>query len=94
MTRKEQEITELYIETIQEISKDKEKWLSFLKSASFNYKYRFDEQILIYAQKPQATAVAETEVWNKKLKRWINKGSKGIALMTEKERRIRFKICI
>lgn len=84
MTRKEQEITELYLETIQEVSKNKENWLSFLKSASYNYKYRFDEQILIYAQKPEATAVAETTVWNKKLKRWINKGSKGIALMTEK----------
>ena len=54
-----------------------------LKSASYNYKYRFDEQILIYAQKPEATACAETTVWNKKLKRWINKGSKGIALITE-----------
>lgn len=85
MTRKEQEITELYLETIQEVSKNKENWLSFLKSASYNYKYRFDEQILIYAQKPEATAVAETTVWNKKLKRWINKGSKGIALMTEKD---------
>ena len=85
MTRKEQEITELYLETIQEVSKNKENWLSFLKSASYNYKYRFDEQILIYAQKPEATAVAETSVWNKKLKRWINKGSKGIALMTEKD---------
>lgn len=84
MTRKEQEITELYLKMIQEVSKNKEKWLSFLKSASYNYKYRFDEQILIYAQKPEATAVAETTVWNKKLKRWINKGSKGIALMTEK----------
>lgn len=85
MTRKEQEITKLYLETIQEVSKNKENWLSFLKSASYNYKYRFDEQILIYAQKPEATAVAETSVWNKKLKRWINKGSKGIALMTEKD---------
>ena len=85
MTRKEQEITELYLETIQEVSKNKENWLSFLKSSSYNYKYRFDEQILIYAQKPEATAVAETSVWNKKLKRWINKGSKGIALMTEKD---------
>lgn len=84
MTRKEQEITELYLESIQEVSKSKENWLSFLKSASYNYKYRFDEQILIYAQKPEATACAETTVWNKKLKRWINKGSKGIALMTEK----------
>ena len=59
-------------------------WLSFLKSASYNYKYRFDEQILIYAQRPDATAVAETPIWNKKLKRWVNKGSKGIALITER----------
>lgn len=85
MTRKEQEITELFLETIQKISKSKENWLSFLQRTAYNYKYRFDEQVLIYAQKPDATAVAETKDWNKKLKRWVNPKTKGIALLTEKE---------
>lgn len=84
MTRKEKQITELYLNTTLEVAKSADDWLSFLKSASYNYKYRFDEQILIYAQKPDATACAETTIWNKKLKRWINKGSKGIALIDEK----------
>lgn len=83
MTRKEKEITELYLNTVLEVASNADNWTSFLKSASNNYKYRFDEQILIYAQKPDATACAETIIWNKKLKRWINKGSKGIALITE-----------
>lgn len=85
MTRKEREITELYLQTIKEISSNADNWLSFLKRASYNYKYRFDEQVLIYAQRPDATAVAETKDWNVKLKRWINKNSKYIALMTEKD---------
>lgn len=85
LTRKEKQITELYFETTLNVGKNADNWISFLKRASFNYKYRFDEQILIYAQRPDAVACAETIIWNKKLKRWINKGSKGIALITEKE---------
>lgn len=85
LTRKEKQITELYFETTLDVGKNADNWISFLKRASFNYKYRFDEQILIYAQRPDAVACAETTIWNKKLKRWINKGSKGIALITEKE---------
>lgn len=85
LTRKERQITELYFETTLNVGKNADNWISFLKRASFNYKYRFDEQILIYAQRPDAVACAETTIWNKKLKRWINKGSKGIALITEKE---------
>ena len=84
MTKKEKQITELYLNTTLEVAESVENWLSFIKSASYNYKYRFDEQILIYAQKPDATACAETTIWNKKLKRWINKGAKGIALIDEK----------
>jgi len=84
LTRKEKQITELYLNTTLEVAESVENWLSFIKSASYNYKYRFDEQILIYAQKPDATACAETTIWNKKLKRWINKGAKGIALIDEK----------
>lgn len=85
LTRKEKQITELYFETTLDVGKNVYNWISFLKRASFNYKYRFDEQILIYAQRPDAVACAETIIWNKKLKRWINKGSKGIALIKEKE---------
>ncbi len=85
LTRKEKQITELYFETTLNVGKNADNWISFLKRASFNYKYRFDEQILIYAQRPDAVACAETTIWNKKLKRWINKGSRGIALITEKE---------
>lgn len=85
LTRKEKQITELYYETTLNVGKNADNWISFLKRASFNYKYRFDEQILIYAQRPDAVACAETTIWNKKLKRWINRGSKGIALITEKE---------
>ena len=85
LTKKEKQITELYFETTLNVGKNADNWISFLKRASFNYKYRFDEQILIFAQRPDAVACAETTIWNKKLKRWINKGSKGIALITEKE---------
>lgn len=85
LTRKEKQITQLYIETLEEVSRNADNWISFLKRASYNYKYKFDEQILIYAQKPDAVACAETTIWNKKLKRWVNKGSKGIALITEKD---------
>lgn len=88
LTRKEKQITELYLETTLSVGKNADNWISFLKRASYNYKYRFDEQILIYAQRPDAVAVAETEIWNKKLKRWVNKGSKGIALITEREGRL------
>ena len=85
LTRKEKQITQLYIETLEEVSRNADNWISFLKRASYNYKYKFDEQILIYAQRPDAVACAETTIWNKKLKRWVNKGSKGIALITEKD---------
>ena len=85
LTRKEKQITQLYIETLEDVSKNADNWISFLKRASYNYKYKFDEQILIYAQRPDAVACAETTIWNKKLKRWVNKGSKGIALITEKD---------
>ena len=84
LTRKEKQINELYVETTLDIGKNADNWISFLKRAGYNYKYRFDEQVLIYAQKPDAIACAETKIWNKRLKRWINKGSKGIALITER----------
>lgn len=85
MTKKEREITKLYQLTAVEVASNEEKWFEFLQKASYQYKYRFDEQLLIYAQKPNAIACAETKIWNTKLKRWINKGTKGIALITEND---------
>ncbi len=79
------EVRKLYKDTIEEITKSTDNWLSFLKSASWNFKYNFDDQILIYAQKPDATACAEMEEWNNKVKprRWVNKNSKGIAIFSK-----------
>lgn len=69
----------------EEVSKDvaasPQEWMRFLNTASRLYKYTFPEQLLIYAQRPEATAVASMEIWNQKMYRWIKKGSKGIALI-------------
>lgn len=65
---------------------DYENWTAFLKSAAWQYKYSFQDQLFIYAQRPDATACASIDVWNKKLKAWINRGSKGIALLREGDR--------
>lgn len=72
------EVRNLYKDTINDVAKDVDNWLSFLNSASYNFKYSFDDQVLIYAQRPDATACASMEIWNKKLKRWVNKNSQVI----------------
>ena len=76
------EVKQLYKETIKDIRSNQDNWLQFLKSASWNFKYNFDDQILIYAQKPNATACAEMKEWNEKVmpRRWVNKDTKGIAI--------------
>lgn len=84
MTRRIRDITELYGETLKEISKSPDEWLSFMECAAMNYKYSFSDQALIYAQKPETVACAEIETWNRSFKRWVNKGATGIALLTEK----------
>ena len=76
-------ITDLYGETITQISKNPDEWMSFLECAAMNYKYPFNDQVLIYAQRPQAVACAKIEAWNKQVGRWINRGAKGIALLSE-----------
>lgn len=81
MASKLQNIEELSKSTIQEITRNPELWIDFLNTAALNYKYSFNEQTLIYVQKPEATACADIDTWNKKLHRWIKKGSKGIALL-------------
>ena len=82
MPNKMQLITELSNNVTKEITNTPENWLSFLDTASNNYKYSFNEQILIYAQRPDATVCTDIDTWNKRLHRWIKKGSKGIALIT------------
>lgn len=87
MAAKYQLITELYRRTGVAVAKSPQAWQSFLSSACRNYKCRFDEQLLIYAQRPDAVAVAQLETWNKQFKRWVNKDSKGIAVFDPKGRR-------
>ena len=87
MAAKYQLITELYRRTGVAVAKSPQAWQSFLSAACRNYKCRFDEQLLIYAQRPDAVAVAQLETWNKRFKRWVNKDSKGIAVFDPKGRR-------
>lgn len=94
MAAKYQLITELYRRTGITVAKNPQAWQSFLAAACRNYKCRFDEQLLIYAQRPDAIAVAELDTWNKRFKRWVNKDSKGIAVFDPKGRRNCYKLGI
>ena len=81
MARKLQLVSELAGQTARNITRDVDGWKQYLDTASRLYKYKFDEQLLIYAQRPDATACAEMELWNEKMRRWVKAGSKGIALI-------------
>lgn len=81
MANKLYAMEQLTEEVAKDIATKPEEWMRFLDTASRLYKYTFDEQLLIFAQRPEATAVASMEVWNKRMYRWIRKGSKGIALI-------------
>ncbi len=83
MARKYELITELYQQTLGKITSSQGAWRAFLRSACRNYKCRFDEQVLIYAQRPDARAVLELDDWNKKLGRWVNRGAAGIAVFDD-----------
>ena len=83
MASKFQFITELYSRTLTKLTGDYESWTGFLRAACYNYKCPFDEQVLIYAQRPNATAVLELEKWNKQFGRWVNTGATGIAVIDE-----------
>ena len=83
MARRYEQITELYRQSIREITSRPENWTSFLRSACRNYRLPFDELVLIYAQRPDATAVLPIEGkngWNKRFGRWVNRGATGIAV--------------
>ena len=86
--RKVSELSEL---TTYNITRTPENWMGFLDTASRIYKYPFNEQVLIHAQKPNATACASIEIWNKKMHRWVNRGSTGIALIDDTGTRLKLK---
>ncbi len=88
MATKLQIITELSERTMQKLTGTYENWTAFLHTAAWNYKYSFAEQILIYAQRPDATACAPIELWNEKLRRWVNSGAKGIALIDDSHEKL------
>ena len=81
MANKLYAMEQLTEEVAKDVAASPQEWMRFLNTASRLYKYTFPEQILIYAQRPEATAVASMEIWNQKMYRWIKKGSKGIALI-------------
>ena len=76
-------ISALAEETAKEVVRNEESWRRYLNTVSRLYKYPFKEQLLIYAQRPDATACASIEIWNEKMHCWVNKGAKGIALIDE-----------
>lgn len=77
-------ILEMASQTARDIASNADQYTDFLITAANNYKYSFKEQLLIHAQKPEATACAEIDTWNK-LGRWVNKGTKGIALLIDRD---------
>lgn len=81
--RKYDFISALAKETAAEVVKNREEWMKYLTTAARLYKYPFREQLLIYAQRPDATACASIELWNERMHCWVNKGAKGIALLDE-----------
>ncbi len=91
MPTKFQFITELYRSTLAGLTNSYESWTGFLCAACYNYKCPFDEQVLIYAQRPNATAVLELEKWNRQFGRWVNAGATGIAVMDEAHGKGRLK---
>ena len=91
MVSKYELISALAESTAQDLSRDTSAWMRFLDTAGRMYRYPFMDQILIHAQRPDATACAELEVWNEKMNCWVNKGSKGIALLTERNGRPRLR---
>ena len=92
MANKYELISKLAEETAKEVVKNGETWKRYLDTAARIYKYPFQEQLLIYAQRPDATACASIDIWNsRRFNCWVNKGAKGIALIDEDAPRPRLK---
>lgn len=87
MARKYDFISELYNRTCKTVVANPASWEAFLRSACYNYRLRFDEQLLVHAQRPDATAVLQIDDWNKKFGRWVNRGAHGIAVFEDADRR-------
>ena len=83
MSTKLQRISDLMEQTVKRVTGKPDAWAGFLKTAARLYKYPFEEQILIYAQRPDATACASIKLWNDTMHRWVNRGAKGIALIDD-----------
>lgn len=93
MAKKYELISDLYEQISIEVTRDSQTWRLFLKTACRNYKLRFDEQLLLFAQRPDAIAVLEIERWNTAFGRWVNRGAKGIAVFedsTGKSQRLKY----
>ena len=82
MARKYDFISELYNRTCKTVVASPASWEAFLRSACYNYRLRFDEQLLVHAQRPDATAVLQIDDWNQKFGRWVNRGAHGIAVLS------------
>ena len=85
-------ITSLFLDEVLNVTKNQDNWKAFLKTAANNYKYTFPDQLLIFAQRPDATACAEIEIWNERFNRWVNRGATGIALLNENRLRYVFDV--
>ena len=87
MARKYDFISELYNRTCKTVVANPESWEAFLRSACYNYRLRFDEQLLVHAQRPHAPAVLQIDDWNQKFGRWVNRGAHGIAVFEDADQR-------
>ncbi len=90
MASKYDSIVQLAAQTAQQITSGSGPYMAFLTTAAHNFKYRFRDQLLIFAQKPDATACAEISFWNSR-GRWVNRGTKGIALLVDTDRGYRLR---
>ncbi|MDE7203501.1 MAG: DUF3849 domain-containing protein, partial [Lachnospiraceae bacterium] len=91
VSKKYHEISMLAGETAGQVSKNGEEWMKYLTTAARLYRYPFEDQMLIYAQRPDASACATMETWNEKMFCWVNRGAKGIALFDRESERPRLK---
>ena len=90
MPDKSKSIVQLAVQTANQITANSGNYMAFLNTAAYNFKYSFRDQLLIFAQKPDATACAEINFWNK-YGRWVNRGTTGIALLVDTDRGYRLR---
>ena len=91
MAKKYDLITDLYAQSIREVTAKPENWLSFLRSACRNFRLPFDEQILVHVQRPEASAVLTMEDWNQKFGRWVKQNSHAIAVFDKSGNYVKLK---